>query len=264
MLLHRLIDHVKAQNWTAVALDFVIVVAGILIAFQVTEWNEDRAARAKLGRVEEVLQRDLFSIYANAKERIAVAGCRQQAYQMIAAKLLAPGETWAGMPRADTDNVFDRMLPTLLRSPHRNWEARTWKAELAQGTFNLMDDDRRLLLDQTFKQAETAERLQVDIYELQGRLKVLAVSTDIPQSDKLRYYDLLGELDEKSALLELIAEQIITSIETVGVNIPVGARQSLSDELVSDLAYTREVYGACYVPAAYPVFSWLALEDRAP
>jgi hypothetical protein len=42
MLLRRVIEHVKTQNWTAVALDFVIVVAGILIAFQITNWNEAR------------------------------------------------------------------------------------------------------------------------------------------------------------------------------------------------------------------------------
>ena len=42
MILRRVIEHVKAQNWTAVALDFVIVVVGILIAFQITNWNEAR------------------------------------------------------------------------------------------------------------------------------------------------------------------------------------------------------------------------------
>lgn len=31
MLLRRVIEHVKAQNWTAVALDFVIVVVGVFI-----------------------------------------------------------------------------------------------------------------------------------------------------------------------------------------------------------------------------------------
>ncbi|RZV42563.1 MAG: hypothetical protein EX271_05645 [Acidimicrobiales bacterium] len=46
--------HVKDQNWFAVALDFVIVVAGILIAFQITNWNE-----AKKGKLiaEEYLER---------------------------------------------------------------------------------------------------------------------------------------------------------------------------------------------------------------
>ena len=48
MLLRRITKHVKDQNWFAVALDFVIVVAGILIAFQITEWNETKSAKVGL------------------------------------------------------------------------------------------------------------------------------------------------------------------------------------------------------------------------
>ncbi len=45
MLLRRMIDHVRKQEWTAVILDFMIVVTGILIAFQITNWSETRADR---------------------------------------------------------------------------------------------------------------------------------------------------------------------------------------------------------------------------
>lgn len=45
MLLRRLSDHIRAQNWTAIALDFVIVVSGVFIAMQVANWNEARASR---------------------------------------------------------------------------------------------------------------------------------------------------------------------------------------------------------------------------
>jgi hypothetical protein len=45
MILRRITQHVKDQNWFAVALDFVIVVVGILIAFQITNWNETRASK---------------------------------------------------------------------------------------------------------------------------------------------------------------------------------------------------------------------------
>jgi len=46
MLLRRITQHVKDQNWFAVGLDFFIVVVGILIAFQITEWNETRQSYA--------------------------------------------------------------------------------------------------------------------------------------------------------------------------------------------------------------------------
>lgn len=46
MLLRRLAVHVKTQNWFAVWLDFLIVVVGVVLGFQITSWNEQRADRA--------------------------------------------------------------------------------------------------------------------------------------------------------------------------------------------------------------------------
>jgi hypothetical protein len=54
MLLRRITEHVRAQNWFAVGLDFMIVVVGVLIAFQITEWN---AGRAESVRSQEYLSR---------------------------------------------------------------------------------------------------------------------------------------------------------------------------------------------------------------
>ena len=45
MILSRVIEHVKHQNWTAVFLDFVIVVAGVFMGLQVQEWSAARADR---------------------------------------------------------------------------------------------------------------------------------------------------------------------------------------------------------------------------
>ena len=42
MLLRRVIEHFKKQEWTAIVLDFVIVVFGVFIGFQLTEWNAER------------------------------------------------------------------------------------------------------------------------------------------------------------------------------------------------------------------------------
>jgi hypothetical protein len=59
MLLRRVIVHVKAQNWTAVALDFFIVVAGVFVGIQLGNWNEARLTRIAAGDYEERLLADL-------------------------------------------------------------------------------------------------------------------------------------------------------------------------------------------------------------
>jgi hypothetical protein len=45
MLLRRLMQHVKGQNWIAVVLDFVIVVVGVFIGLQVNNLNQARLER---------------------------------------------------------------------------------------------------------------------------------------------------------------------------------------------------------------------------
>lgn len=65
MILRRVIDHVKKQEWTAVFLDFVIVVFGVLMAFQITAWSEARADR---DRSQEYLSRIRADLVADMTE----------------------------------------------------------------------------------------------------------------------------------------------------------------------------------------------------
>lgn len=59
MLLRSMTKHVNDQNWFAVALDFCIVVVGILLAFQITNWNESRAERALEVNYLSAMKRDV-------------------------------------------------------------------------------------------------------------------------------------------------------------------------------------------------------------
>jgi hypothetical protein len=47
MLLRRITKHVTEQNWFAIFIDFIIVVVGILIAFQITNWSEAKGDRLR-------------------------------------------------------------------------------------------------------------------------------------------------------------------------------------------------------------------------
>ena len=42
MILRRLTDAIREQNWAAVIIEFVIVLSGVVIGFQFTAWNEAR------------------------------------------------------------------------------------------------------------------------------------------------------------------------------------------------------------------------------
>jgi hypothetical protein len=54
MILRRVIAHFKKQEWTAIAIDFLIVVVGVFVGLQVNNWN---IAQAEQRREAAYLQR---------------------------------------------------------------------------------------------------------------------------------------------------------------------------------------------------------------
>ena len=62
MILRRVIAHFKKQEWTAIGLDFLIVVIGVFVGIQVSNWNEARENRATgafyLARISEDIASD--------------------------------------------------------------------------------------------------------------------------------------------------------------------------------------------------------------
>jgi hypothetical protein len=51
MILRRITEHLKKQNWTAAALDLAIVILGVFIGTQVSNWNQARIERRETERL---------------------------------------------------------------------------------------------------------------------------------------------------------------------------------------------------------------------
>jgi len=65
MILRRLSANLKAQNWTAIAIEFVIVVAGVFVGTQVSNWNDERKQKAETMQVLRGLKPELSNLVAN-------------------------------------------------------------------------------------------------------------------------------------------------------------------------------------------------------
>ena len=69
MLLRRITQHVKDQNWFAVFLDFIIVVFGVFIGIQVANWNNERADK-KLDELYTIRLHDEIELATQAVIRV--------------------------------------------------------------------------------------------------------------------------------------------------------------------------------------------------
>ncbi len=98
MILRRVIEHFRKQEWTAIFLDFVIVVLGVFVGLQVNNWNEARAFRQKETELLIELRRELESSVAataqkaDAIRQVAAAGLRS--LDFIAAANPCDGDCW--------------------------------------------------------------------------------------------------------------------------------------------------------------------------
>jgi hypothetical protein len=59
MLLRRLADSIKAQNWTAIWIEFILLVSGVFLGIQVSNWNAEREINKKSAVFTERLKVDL-------------------------------------------------------------------------------------------------------------------------------------------------------------------------------------------------------------
>ncbi len=115
MILSRLMKAVREQNWFAVALEFVIVILGVVIGFQVTSWNEERTERETEQIYLTRLHRDMqLSVCRIQRERDNVAEWNTLAQATLDALLLRD-------PDAVTDSGFELVASTRVQtgSPFR-------------------------------------------------------------------------------------------------------------------------------------------------
>jgi hypothetical protein len=59
MILRRLSQSLKTQNWTAIWIEFVLLVIGVFLGIQVANWNQEREANQKSRVFTERLKADL-------------------------------------------------------------------------------------------------------------------------------------------------------------------------------------------------------------
>lgn len=120
MILRRIIAHFRKQEWTAIGIDFVIVVVGVFIGIQVANWNEERLAAARRDQVVALLvadlrdsqrvlarfDRDIEAGVARWREEFA-AGDLPPPYFLRIAGSDTPPKTWETLQAMDIGEVLD-------------------------------------------------------------------------------------------------------------------------------------------------------------
>ena len=69
MILRRVFEHIRPQAWTAIVIDLVIVVLGVFIGTQVSNWNTERETRQRRRNVILAVGYQIAQIHAWRSEK---------------------------------------------------------------------------------------------------------------------------------------------------------------------------------------------------
>jgi len=133
MILRRLSKNLQAQNWTAIAIDFLIVVIGVFLGIQASNWNQGRVNRAEtqhlLMRIEPEIDQ-IIDFAGNTRDYYATS--RRFAETAFAA--------WNGDAKvSDNDFVIAAYQASQI---HGLGQSQSWAAVFGADQLRNVDDDR--------------------------------------------------------------------------------------------------------------------------
>ena len=81
MILQRISEHIKSQNWFAVTVEFVIVVLGVFMGLQVQDWNDARKERIEESELLVRLYEETQALLAVQNEELLELRARSDGRQ---------------------------------------------------------------------------------------------------------------------------------------------------------------------------------------
>ncbi|MFT5573932.1 MAG: hypothetical protein ACI9FR_002868 [Cryomorphaceae bacterium] len=132
MILRRVIKHFRNQEWTAIGIDFMIVVFGLLVATQVTNWNSTRQDHARGEIYSKRLKSDLHLELEYTKALLA--------YHKVT--LEAGRVAYVGL-KGNSDFDDETILVNAYRATQHTWYERrraSFDEIVASGALGLISD----------------------------------------------------------------------------------------------------------------------------
>jgi hypothetical protein len=159
VILRRLAQSLQAQNWTAIVIEFVLLVTGVFLGIQVSNWNAEREMRQKSALFTARLVADL-KVEAWAYQYLTEYNLDVQANARRALDALT-GEA----PLSDEQFVIAAYRATQYESQDRR--RATYDELVSTGTIGLITDQKlrrtaigiysTTLIDQTMQEAKQSE-----------------------------------------------------------------------------------------------------------
>jgi hypothetical protein len=152
-MLNRIARYFGAQNWNAIAIEFLIVTAGVLMGIQVSNWNDDRLDKARAAQ-------QLASFRTELEGNLATVKRYRQRVESQLRDVLALERAFGGNDSSEADT--DQKLINIFRVGSMILETSAYDELNQTGSLRYIDPDIRSAMTEWRARKGLVERADQD------------------------------------------------------------------------------------------------------
>ncbi|MCF2514840.1 hypothetical protein LVY65_07155 [Sphingomonas sp. G124] len=213
MIFKRAVAKLRAQDWVAIAIELVIVTAGVLLALAAQQWAEDRSWDRNVEATRSALRAELAEHYDYAVEYRVIYPCLQAQISRLRDRVLASGSTLDPAPVFSED--YD--LHYVLRLPGKIYPADAWEAAVSDGTIRSFDPTLRRQLAGHY--ALLPEMAEMNAENNAVEPAFVALAHRLPLDPGVRYAIIkdIERIRGRLEYLDMIQGNVIDNIKKAGM-----------------------------------------------
>ncbi len=244
MILSRVIQHFRTQNWFAIFLDFVIVVLGVLLALWASQWASNRDARRGAQIAAEAMDADLRTMALGTMRRFTTQPCVVQAFdRVIEAISVDDGAAFVLPPPAKVRTVSDGYFETYYPGGLWNYPTQSYDRAVATGAFDHMDARRASQYAAAYQWVRSLAEANDEEEVLIARLSMIEMIDHMDAPTRLAIRQNIAELDGWNQSVLNAGRFLFDTMNRLGIEPSEKDREDWKDYNQS----ARSVRGVCVI-----------------
>ena len=189
----------SVRHW---AMEFVVVVAGVLLALLLQEWGEQRRAIKEMAVAEDAIHDEVRDSLENLIWREAISQCHIDRVKQLKTMLLAGGNRWPGL--AENALVRDdismatgvqSVVQGVYQRPFEPFPTAAWNSALTTGSLAPMDRKRFAKLTAIYALLQFMTETQEREYRAAATISALSMPQELTPQTRTTMLGALYELD---------------------------------------------------------------------
>lgn len=212
MIFKRAIAKLRAQDWTAITIELVIVTLGVLIALAAQQWANNRSQRNQMDVSMKAVREELAEHYGYAVEYRVVYPCMRAQMDQLRDRVLSSGATLNPV-RLYRDEDFSYVI----REPDKLYSNDAWQAAIDDGTTQRISPRMRRLLAGHYGQLHEIEAINQTNND--ADYGYIALTQPLPLDPTVRY-SIMKEIEQERVRMEYVDYlngQVIDYIQSLGM-----------------------------------------------